>query len=333
MAHYFRYVPNFAYVNRDEDEQNISSYKVVKNLFKRGKIREDIFGDLQFFEKYQILGDERPDNVAFKFYEDETLDWVVLLSNNIVNINTEWPLPQSSFDEIMLEKYGSYENLYSGIHHYETDAIIDSQGVTLLPTGVEMQPTWKTNGNFLEVISNRIVSIFADTETNEVTVTLQDGIFGLVEGAQVYISNVSPTTFNGSFIVTSTSPVGSQSPNSFTFNLGTTPAVSVPVIGGSEVANFTINNSSNVGNAYYYEYYDAGLGQSVQVPSNTFIRSVTNYEYENILEESKRNIYVLKPRYLSVLFDDLESIMPYVKGGPQYVNATLKKGDNIRLYE
>ena len=333
MAHYFRYVPNFAYVNRDTDSQGISDYKAVKNIFKRGKIREDIFGDLQFFEKYQIIGDERPDNVAFKLYDDETLDWVVLLSNNIVNIQSEWPLPQSTFDEIMLEKYGFYENLYSGIHHYETEAIVNSQGVTLLAAGIQMNPTWKTNGNFLEVISNRITTIVADTETNEVTVILQDGIFGLVEGSQVYISNVTPTTFNGSFVVTSTAPTGAVSPTSFTFNLGSTPPVALPTMGGSERANFTINNSTNVGNAHYYEYYDSGLGYSIQVPSTSFIRAVTNYEYENSIEEAKRNVYVLKPRYLSVLFDDLESIMPYKKGGSQYVNATLKKGDNIRLYD
>lgn len=333
MAHYFRYVPNFAYVSRDADEQNISNYTAVKNLFKRGKLREDIFGDLQFFEKYQILGDERPDNVAFKFYEDETLDWVVLLSNNILNVQNEWPLPQSSFDRIMLEKYGSYEDLYSGIHHYETEAIVDSQGVTLLASGIKLEPTWKTNGNFIEVISNKIISVVADLETNEVTVTLQDGIFGLVEGSQVYISNVTPTTFNGSYVVTSTSPFGSQSPIAFTFNLGTTPSESVPTMGGSEIANFTINNSTDVGNSYYYEYYDSGLGQSIQVPSTNFVRAVTNYEYESILEAEKRNIYVLKPTYLSVLFDDMESFMPYKNGGNQYVTATLKKGDNIRLYE
>ena len=89
MAGYFRNVPNFEYVSRTSDN-NISEYDTVKNLFKRGKLRDDIFGDLTFFTKYQIVGDDRPDNVAFEVYDDEKLDWLVLLSNNIINVQTEW---------------------------------------------------------------------------------------------------------------------------------------------------------------------------------------------------------------------------------------------------
>ena len=54
--------------------------------------------------------DERPDQIANKIYDDESLDWVVLVSNNILNIREEWPLPQSVFDKYLLEKYGTYDN-------------------------------------------------------------------------------------------------------------------------------------------------------------------------------------------------------------------------------
>jgi hypothetical protein len=73
---YFRQVPNFQYVDRSPGDQSISNYTEVKNLFKRAKLRDDIFSDLSFFTKYSILGDERPDNVAYKFYNDSTLDWI-----------------------------------------------------------------------------------------------------------------------------------------------------------------------------------------------------------------------------------------------------------------
>ena len=83
MSNYFSKVPNFEYVSRLPDA-NISDYIAVKNLFKRGKLREDIFQELAFFTKYQIEGDDRPDNVAFKVYGDSRLDWLVLVSNNIL---------------------------------------------------------------------------------------------------------------------------------------------------------------------------------------------------------------------------------------------------------
>lgn len=101
---YFRQVPNFEYISRNKDEKYISNYDNVKNLFKRGKIREDIFGDLSFFTKYQIIGDERPDNVAYRFYKESTLDWVVLLSNNILNIQTEWSNDSKCIRQICIRK-------------------------------------------------------------------------------------------------------------------------------------------------------------------------------------------------------------------------------------
>ena len=63
---YFRQVPNLEYVNRTHGNKDISNYINVKNLFKRGRIRPDLIGNLNFFTKYKIIGDERPDNVAFK---------------------------------------------------------------------------------------------------------------------------------------------------------------------------------------------------------------------------------------------------------------------------
>ena len=60
---------------------------------------------------------------------------------------------------------------------------------------------------------------------------------------------------------------------------------------------------------------------------------ITNYQYEMKKEDAKRNIYLLKPEYLNVVFNDLDEIMPYKKGAVQYVNDTLKRGENIRLYQ
>ncbi len=142
---YFRQLPSFEYVSRLPDAK-IGDYIEVKNLFKRGNIRPDIFQNVAFFEKYKIEGDDRPDNVAFKVYDDSTLDWVILLSNNIVNIQTEWPLTQNSFDTYLREKYGVgltteediYNNIYNGIHHYETPEFKNSQGVVIVPEGLEV---------------------------------------------------------------------------------------------------------------------------------------------------------------------------------------------------
>ena len=220
MSSYFSEVPNFEYVSRLPDAK-ISDYIIVKNFFKKGFLREDIFQNLAFFTKYSITGNDRPDNVAFEIYKDSSLDWLVLMSNNIVNIQNEWPISNRDFDELMLEKYGSYDTLFNGIHHYKTIEVKDALGVKIVNAG-------------LKVESDYSVTFFDDRAGGMRTVT--------------------PT---------------------------------IPV---------------------------------------------TNYQYEQDINEGKRNIYLLQPRYLQVVRDDLEDLMTYREGSTQYMSETLKRADNIRLF-
>ena len=134
---YFRYVPNFEYVNRLNDNQTISAYIQTKNLFRRGILREDIFTDLSYFTKYIVVGDERPDNIANKIYGSQYYDWIVLLSNNIINYQDEWPLSQKSFENYLDTKYVTQQKLYE-IHHYETIEVKDLSGFTIIPKGLEV---------------------------------------------------------------------------------------------------------------------------------------------------------------------------------------------------
>lgn len=161
---YFSYIPDFNYVDRDPSTRLGDQVK-VKNLFRRIKLREDIFQDSTVFEKYQIKGDDRPDTVANELYGDPQLDWLVLTANNIINIQTEWPMPQYTFDAYLLDKYGSYSEM-NAVHHYETREVKNSQGVVIVPKGLqidkasrytyyeEFQESYVDTGDFTVEITN-----------------------------------------------------------------------------------------------------------------------------------------------------------------------------------
>lgn len=134
---YFRNIPDFNYVSRLEGQKNISEYIRVKNLFKRVKVREDLFNELSYFTKYKVIDDERPDQVAYKIYGTQNYDWIVLLSNNILNVQSEWPLSNESFNKYMFNKYESEDN-FSKIHHYETKEIKDSFGRIIIRAGLKV---------------------------------------------------------------------------------------------------------------------------------------------------------------------------------------------------
>jgi hypothetical protein len=222
MASYFRQVPDFDYVTRDSDGKSIGDYTTVKNLFKRVKIREDILKNLAFFTQYKIEGDDRPDNVAFDIYDDETLDWLVLLSNNILNIQTEWPLTQMAFNDFLIKKYGDVEKS-NNIHHYETRELKNDAGEIVIKKGLIVPKNFKT------------------------------------------------------------------------------------------------------------EYFDETRGKYVTRVNEVDV--VSNYTYEVRKEELKRNIYLIKPQYLELIIEDVNKIMPYKKGSTQYVSRTLKRGEDIKLFD
>ena len=70
-----------------------------------------------------------------------------------------------------------------------------------------------------------------------------------------------------------------------------------------------------------------------QITVNPVSKAVTNYQYEQSVNDKKRRIFLIKPIYLNVVFDDLEEMMEYKKGSTQYVSKSLKRADNIRLFE
>jgi len=220
MSNYFRQLPDFEYVSRLPDAR-ISDYIPVKNLFKKGKLREDIIEQATVFTKYKIKGDDRPDNVAQELYGNSDLDWVILASNNIINVYDEWPMTQINFENYLLDKYETFTNI-NDIHHHETTEVKNRAGAIIIAAGLEVD------------------------------------------------------------------------------------------------ANFSVT------------YYDAvEQGYNTKFP----VIPVTNYDYEERLQDNKRNIFTLKPRYLNIAKDDLKEMMEYKKGSTQYKSKTLKTADNIRLFQ
>ena len=133
MSNYFRQLPNLDYPSLLNDRVSSGDTVRVKNLFRRVKIREDLVDSLTLFTKYKILGDERPDNVAEKYYGSPDLDWVVLLANNIVDIKNDWPMTEYDLNVYLNDKYT--EQQLVKIHHYETIEFRDLNNRLITPAG------------------------------------------------------------------------------------------------------------------------------------------------------------------------------------------------------
>ena len=164
---YFRQVPKLDYPSLTNDRTSAYDFQTVKNLFKRAVIRDDIFNEVTAFTKYSVEGDERPDQVAYNFYQDSGLDWVILTTNNIVHVRDEWPMGQQDFLNYLNSKYTDAELL--NVHHYETKIIRDSRGRLIQPEGLTVPAghsiTFLDNG-VLRTESSLSTIDFLEHETN-----------------------------------------------------------------------------------------------------------------------------------------------------------------------
>jgi len=132
---YFRELPNIEYENFLSDSVGSSDYLLMKNIFVRGKLRDDLQNVFTIFNKYLIEDGERPDEVALKLYGDPGLDWVVRTVGEITNMPNDWPLSTQQLYDFCLEKYGSVEGL-NGIMYYQTTEVKDAQNRIILPAGL-----------------------------------------------------------------------------------------------------------------------------------------------------------------------------------------------------
>ena len=143
---YFDLFPNVLLPSHSEKRTSNRDFVASKNLFKRGAIRNDFFENAVTFEKYNVVGDDRPDNVANEIYDDPELDWVVLLSNNIINVRDEWPMSQYDFQRYLDNKYDKVQ--LSQIHHYETVEILNPLGLRILEAGLEVDESFEYKYSF-----------------------------------------------------------------------------------------------------------------------------------------------------------------------------------------
>ena len=129
---YFRELPNLLYQSFTSDKRSSLDYTEVKNLFRRVKIRDDLQNVFTIFDKYEIPDEFRPENVAEDFYGNDELDWVVLITANIINVRNDWPLSNRDIYEYSLEKYGSALN---ATRLFETKEVKDSKDNIILEKG------------------------------------------------------------------------------------------------------------------------------------------------------------------------------------------------------
>ena len=107
---YFSSFPKIIY-----DAKGQGNPKIVTNLLRRIAIRSKIKDNVMLYDTYDIRSGDTPESIAHKLYDDPTLHWVILLTNDITDRYHDWPMYEQQFNTYINEKYDNPD----GVHHYE----------------------------------------------------------------------------------------------------------------------------------------------------------------------------------------------------------------------
>ncbi len=100
---------------------NYKLYDTTKNVVNISyciKLSDLLKNNALVYYPYVLQENETPDIVAYNYYDDSNLFWVILLSNDMMNVREEWYRSSIDFDRYIEDKYGSVREANRQFKYY-----------------------------------------------------------------------------------------------------------------------------------------------------------------------------------------------------------------------
>ena len=166
MAKFFNFYPTTAYTNSNES----TSYDIVTNIIARFAFEKSLKENSALFYSYDIQDGDTPEIIANKYYGSPEKHWIVMLFNDIVDPQYDWPLTDRNLIVYINDKYsanGAASNpSKSGIAWAQSNI----KTYYKIVTRVNSNPTRDTIVEKIEVDANT----YANVSVTTATYTLQD---------------------------------------------------------------------------------------------------------------------------------------------------------------
>lgn len=100
MANYFSKFPKIFY-----SLDNYKSSDYVTNITRRFSLENKLKENTSLYYTYDIRDGDTPEIIASKLYDSPERHWIVLMMNDIVDPQTEWPLDYYTLHQYIDAKY------------------------------------------------------------------------------------------------------------------------------------------------------------------------------------------------------------------------------------
>ena len=324
---YLKNLPKFDYNFNEGDDGEVRLQ--VTDLFRRVAFTEETRKDARNFIEYIVEDGETPDDVAFKIYGDSNWFWVVLLSNNIVDVEEEWPMSQSK-----VQRRFSNDGFFKGFSVF-VEEIRDFRKGDFIVKASTCSGDDCPDGVTGEVGNYAMIQSF-DRELMKINVNREGPDFDLQDNDTVFVVRkiqgqdgfsfpfVQAATGCGEGSTLFTAKKVTSIPTALsqfkygTMNISpyTTATGGGPIPGGPQTAtkvpHTTINNNRGLCSDVVS---DVGIDQTMlykyindQTLDNGFIaKSVEDELYENQFE--KRKIKLVHPRLIGKIYDEFKVLI------------------------
>jgi hypothetical protein len=161
MSKYFNFFPRTYYTL---DSNNAD---VVKNIISRFNFEQNFKNNTAVSYKYNVQDSDTPEIIADKFYGDSERHWIVLMFNDILDPQFDWPMDYRTLISFIDNKYKANANSgQSGTNWAQshTHSYYQIETRTVISTNT-------TNVNKIQVDANT----YANIASSSSTVTLADG--------------------------------------------------------------------------------------------------------------------------------------------------------------
>ena len=163
MSKYFNYFPKTFY----KLNENSNDVDAVTNITARFGFEQAFKNNSAVYYEYDVQDSDTPEIIANKFYGSPERHWAVLMINDIVDPQFDWPLDQRTIISYIDEKYSANASVgqsgttwaQANIHSYYK---VETR--TTNSTGTELQSK-------LEIDANTYANVAATTSN----LTLDDG--------------------------------------------------------------------------------------------------------------------------------------------------------------
>lgn len=271
--------------------------QLAKNLLARAKLSDDTRNNKLVFQRYTMNELDRVDVLSNYYYENPGYSWLVWFSNDVIDPYYDMPLSELDFTRYLEAKYGSVENAMRKIEFYRLNWIgieetltpqqFDALGKTVLGKNRKYyKPVLDVNLIPVQYVINPKECVVSTNRIEQYALTSIIGTFVAGEEIQVDGSTYATIEAVGPDYIICKHVVGE-------FKDGEDGDT---IIGQTSGATATITLKTL-------------LAENIAIDEIRYWTPVTAFEYENELNEFKKEVKLLDVRFKSQAENDLKRLM------------------------